>query len=205
MLYSAKPYSTHIAPALMKGSPAMSTHFFPHPLLSAHTEPPDQQEIDAVDTYWLRQAFVWANAARLRGNRPFGAIIVASDGRILAEAFSNTRETGDSTGHAEMNCVRQLGTGRISADAIAGATLYASAEPCVMCAGAIGSSGLRRVVFGLDTGRLQQLSPDLRTSYMCCHDVFAQSQNEVECIGPCLVQEALSVYEDSWLPTDSMP
>ena len=183
----------------------MTSRFFPYSAQQPDNPPLDQQTLDDVDSAWLRQAFVWANAARLRGNRPFGAIIVASDGRILAEAFSNTHETGDSTGHAEMNCVRQLGTARLALEVIAGATLYASAEPCVMCAGAIGNAGLRRVVFGVDKQRLQHMRPDLRPSAMRCYDVFAHSKHAVECIGPCLVQEALSVYEDSWLSPNAAP
>lgn len=162
----------------------------------------DEQSLDSTDRHWLRQAFVWANAARIRGNRPFGAIVVSSDGRILAEAFSNTRETGDATGHAEMNALRQLGTARLSADVLADATLYCSAEPCVMCAGAICNVGVRRVVFGLDSARLHHLRPDLRNCLLSSGDVFAHSQAHIDCTGPCLVSEALAVYEDSWLSTN---
>lgn len=177
----------------------MPTRFFPS---HAHTHPmppDDEHALNDTDSHWLRQAFVWANAARIRGNRPFGAIIVSKDGRILAEAFSNTQETGDTTGHAEMNAVRQIGTARLSAEVVAHATLYCSAEPCVMCASAICSSGLRRVVYGLDCPRLQAIRPDLRATQLSCRDVFANASEDIACIGPCLVDEALAVYEDSWL------
>ncbi len=60
------------------------------------------------DGAYLRQAIGWARVARERGNRPFGAVVVADDGRVLAEAWCNTGETGDCTGHAETNAVRQL-------------------------------------------------------------------------------------------------
>lgn len=160
--------------------------------------PEREQPLDATDAHWLRQAFVWANAARLRGNRPFGAVIVAEDGRILAEAFSNTRETGDSTGHAEMNALRQLARPRLSPEVLSRATLYTSAEPCVMCAGAMCSAGIRRVVFGLDAPSLHRIRPDLRPNQITCHNVFATSHEPVDCIGPSLLQEALAVYEDNW-------
>lgn len=165
--------------------------------------PPDEVALSGADTHWLRQAFVWANAARLRGNRPFGAMVVAQDGRILAEAFSNTWETGDSTGHAEMNCVRQIGMARVSAELLASATLYASAQPCAMCAGAICAAGLQRVVFGLDAERLYGIAPNLRPNHITCFDIFSQNREAVDCVGPCLVQEALAVYEDSWLSSSS--
>lgn len=163
----------------------------------------DEMPLSEVDQHWLRQSFVWANAARIRGNRPFGAIIVAADGRILAEAFSNTHETGDATGHAEMNAVRQLCTAHLAPHIVEGATLYCSAEPCLMCASAISACGLRRVVFGLDWPRLQNMQPQLRSNQLSCHDVFAHAADEVQCMGPCLVDEAMAVYADQWLSSDA--
>lgn len=161
---------------------------------------PHELPLSASDASYLRQAFVWANAARTRGNRPFGAVVVAQDGRILAEAFSNTRETGDCTGHAEMNAVRQLGNPRVAPELLAGATLYASAQPCAMCAGAICHAGIGRVVFGLDDTRLLEIRPDLRGSTLDCRPVFDNATYAINCIGPALVNEALAVYEDSWFP-----
>ena len=164
----------------------------------ASMQPDDEYPLSPTDSEHLRQAFVWANATRIRGNRPFGALIVAADGRILAEAFSNSQETGDHTGHAEMNAIRQIGTARLSAAVIAGATLYCSAEPCAMCACAICTAGLRRVVYGVDWPRLQQLQPQLRANQLSCHDVFANAAEPVECLGPSLIHEALAVYQDHW-------
>ena len=176
----------------------MPTRFFQSQSHSKRPPPDDEHALNAEDAQWLRQAFVWANAARIRGNRPFGAIVVSSDGRILAEAFSNTQETGDMTGHAEMNAVRQLGTARLSAEVLSKATLYCSAEPCAMCASAICTAGLQRVVYGLDWPRLHRIRPDLRAVQLSCHDIFANTTGKMECAGPCLVEEALAVYEDNW-------
>lgn len=182
----------------------MQARFFQSNTHTNQMPPDDEQALNETDSHWLRQAFVWANAARIRGNRPFGAIVVAEDGRILAEAFSNTLETGDSTGHAEMNAVRQVGTARLAHDVVAKATLYCSAEPCVMCASAICASGLRRVIYGLDWPRLQRIRPDLRTNQLSCHDVFAHFSEPIDCAGPCLVDEALAVYEDSWFTPNNL-
>jgi tRNA(Arg) A34 adenosine deaminase TadA len=158
------------------------------------------QPLSAIDTQHLRQAFVWAHAARTRGNRPFGTVVVAQDGRILAEAFSNSRETGDCTGHAEMNAIRQLGNPPVAPEVLAQATLYASAQPCAMCACAICHAGIGRVVYGLDDERLLQLHPHLRGNTLDCRTVFDSATYAVRCIGPALVAEALAVYENSWLP-----
>ncbi|HEY4664139.1 MAG TPA: nucleoside deaminase [Comamonas sp.] len=176
----------------------MRARFLPTSTHAATLPHADEYLLNNTDNHWLRQAFIWANAARIRGNRPFGAMVVSSDGRILAEAFSNTQETGDITGHAEMNAVRQLSTARLTHQLLAGATLYCSAEPCAMCASAICASGLRRVIYGLDWPRLQTIRPDLRPVHLSCHDVFANAHESIECTGPCLVDEALAVYEDHW-------
>ena len=74
-----------------------------------------------------------SQVAKQRGNRPFGAVVIAKQGTVLAEAYCNTTETGDCTGHAETTAVRMLSP-KISREELADATLYSSAEPCVMSA-----------------------------------------------------------------------
>lgn len=78
---------------------------------------------------------------------PVGAVIV-KDGEIIATG-RNTKETNrDPAGHAEMNAIRaaceKLGNWRLS-----GCTLYVTMEPCPMCAGAVLSARVSRVVYGV--------------------------------------------------------
>ena len=162
--------------------------------------PVAQAALDDTDTRYLQMAIGWARMARERGNRPFGAVIVSQDGRVLAEAYCNTSESGDCTGHAEINAVRKVSP-HISREVLATATLYASVEPCMMCAGAIFWSNIRRVVYGLDAdtlrefraGRHIQLDPTVS-----CHDVFAASPHPIECIGPALVGDASKPHVGYW-------
>ena len=152
------------------------------------------------DGTYLRQAIAWSCTARARGNRPFGAVVIADDGRLLAEAFCNTTETGDCTGHAETNAVRQLGQ-RFDRATLARATLYSSAEPCVMCAGAIFWSAIGRVVFGIDAVRLRVFRgerAEQRDAELSCRDVFAASPHPIECIGPALLDEASEPHRGFW-------
>ena len=152
------------------------------------------------DGTYLRQAIAWSRVARDRGNRPFGAVVIADDDRLLAEAYCNTTETGDCTGHAETNAVRQLSP-RVGRDALAKATLYSSAEPCVMCAGAIFWSNIGRVVYGIDAVRLRVFRgerAEQRDAELSCRDVFAASPHPIECIGPALVDEASAVHVGFW-------
>jgi tRNA(adenine34) deaminase len=162
---------------------------------------PPETPLDERDGRYLRKAIVWSHAARRRGNRPFGAVIVSADGEVLAEAWCNTAETGDVTGHAETNAVRMLAGRGLSRDALAGATIYSSGEPCVMCAGAIFWSNIGRVVFGIDAERLRVFRgerPDQRDAELSCRDVFAASAHRIECIGPALLDEAMAAHVGAW-------
>jgi len=77
---------------------------------------------------------------------PVGAEVVR-DGRIIARAFNQVELLKDATAHAEMLAVTQaeeaLGDWRLT-----DCTLYATKEPCPMCAGAMVHARLKRVVFG---------------------------------------------------------
>ncbi len=161
---------------------------------------PAEHTLDERDGRYLRQAIAWSRTGRERGNRPFGAVVVSAQGEVLGEAWCNTTETGDCTGHAETNVVRQLSP-QVDRDTLARATLYSSAEPCVMCAGAIFWANIGRVVFGIDAeslrefrgGRLEQMDAKLS-----CRDVFAVSPHAIECIGPAMVEEASKPHVGYW-------
>ena len=156
--------------------------------------------INERDGLYMRQAIAWSRVGRERGNRPFGAVVVADDGRVLAEAWCNTSETGDCTGHAETNAVRQLSP-VVDRETLSRATLYSSGEPCVMCAGAIFWSAIGRVVFGIDAVRLRVFRGERgeqRDAELSCRDVFAASPHAIECIGPALIDEASEPHRGFW-------
>lgn len=163
-------------------------------------EQPNEQPLGERDALGLQQAIRQSVIARERGNRPFGAVIVGADGALLAEAFNSNVETRDCTAHAEVNALR-LATPGHPREMLAGATLYASGEPCVMCAGAIFWSGIRRVVFGIDAVRLRVFRGELETqrdAELSCRDVFAASPHPIEAIGPCLIDEASQPHQGFW-------
>ena len=156
--------------------------------------------LDDADATYLRQAIAWSRTARERGNRPFGAVVISREGNLLAEAYCNTSETLDCTGHAETNAVR-LVSPAYSRDVLATATIYSSGEPCVMCAGAIFWSGIGRVVFGIDAVRLRVFRGERgeqRDAKLSCRDVFAASPHPIECIGPALIEEASAPHVGFW-------
>lgn len=102
-----------------------------------------------TDRRLLAVAVERARKARAEGNHPFGAVLADAAGRILLEA-GNTVVTGrDCTGHAETNLARAA-SAAYGRDFLRTCTLYTSAEPCAMCAGAISHARIGRVVFGAE-------------------------------------------------------
>jgi tRNA(Arg) A34 adenosine deaminase TadA len=148
-----------------------------------------------ADLKHLRRAIVLARRAREHGNGPFGAVLVDEDGAVLLEA-ENTRVTDrDCTAHAEANLLREA-TRRYGSETLVRCTLYASTEPCAMCAGAIFWSGLGRVAFALSNPRFYALAGDPPNQLrMRCADVLASGRRHVEVVGPAIEDEAQSVFD----------
>jgi tRNA(Arg) A34 adenosine deaminase TadA len=149
----------------------------------------------ASDLERLRRAIELARTARSRGNLPFGALLVDEHGAILVEAGNTAITTRDCTGHAETNLLREAGR-RLSFGVIARSTLYASAEPCAMCAGAIYWSGVRRLVYALSSGRVYALLGEAADCLaVSCRDVLGRGQRTIEVEGPAIEGEAGKVFE----------
>jgi len=166
-----------------------------------HGDLPEEATLDERDGRYLRKAIAWSHAGRRNGNRPFGAVIVSAEGEVLAEAYCATTETGDVTAHAETSAVRKLADRRVARELLAGATIYSSGEPCVMCAGAIFWANIGRVVFGIDAERLRVFRGehgDQRDAELSCRDVFVASPHRIECIGPALIDEAGAAHIGAW-------
>ena len=93
-----------------------------------------------------------AREANDAGEVPIGAVVV-SEGLVIGRGRNRMEELQDATAHAEMFALREasktLGSWRLD-----GCQLYASLEPCPMCAGAILHSRIGRVVYGAPDNRL---------------------------------------------------
>ena len=98
------------------------------------------------DDYFMGEALRQAARALEKEEVPVGAVIVRG-GKIIARAFNQVELLRDATAHAEMLALTQaeecVGDWRLT-----DCTLYATKEPCPMCAGAIVHTRLARVVFG---------------------------------------------------------
>lgn len=143
------------------------------------------------DERFLRLAIALAHQARRQGADPFGAVLVV-DGVVVHQAANRSMELSDPTRHAELGVISEYcrNSGKLSLD---GYSLYASTEPCAMCAGAIHWARISRLVFSVSQAMLQELSggqpkPD-------CASIINSGHRRVEIVGPLLPEEGLAVFD----------
>jgi tRNA(Arg) A34 adenosine deaminase TadA len=153
------------------------------------------------DEHFLRHAIALSRQVRDSGKHPFAAMVVDAAGNIVAEAGNDSLPPdGDPTRHAEL-VAAALAARRLSPEALATATLYSSAEPCAMCAGAIYWCGIGRVVYALSEHALLGLTgdhPENPTFSLPCREVFARGQRRIEVIGPLMEDEAAAPHAGFW-------
>jgi tRNA(Arg) A34 adenosine deaminase TadA len=148
----------------------------------------------------LRLAIAESRKARDAGNHPFACILVGPEGQVLMTQHNAFMPDHDMTGHAERVLMTRAST-TYPHDFLKECTIYTSAEPCAMCAGAIYWTGLKRVVYGLTEKDLKKITgnhPENPTLDLPCAVVFAAGQRKVEVIGPMLEDEAAAVHEGFW-------
>lgn len=159
-----------------------------------------KQQTDLDHEALLRATIAEAARARASGNHPFAALLVGPDGEILMTQHNAYQPDHDMTGHAERVLMTRASTG-YEAAFLKECSMYTSAEPCAMCAGAVYWVGLKRVVYGLSETRLKSITgshPENPTLDMPCREVFAAGQRTVEVIGPLLEDEAAAVHDGAW-------
>ena len=102
---------------------------------------------EQLDNFYMQIAINEANIAKQNGDVPCGAVIVLNN-KIIAKSHNQIELLNDSTAHAEMLAITQasqsIGNWRLE-----GCTMYVTKEPCVMCAGAIVFSRIKKVVWGM--------------------------------------------------------
>jgi tRNA(adenine34) deaminase len=97
------------------------------------------------DEDFMRQALDLARGAEAAGEVPVGAVVVLN-GVVVGRGFNQPIASSDPTAHAEMIALREAAAA-IDNYRLSGATVYATMEPCVMCAGALVHARIDRLVF----------------------------------------------------------
>jgi len=165
--------------------------------MQGNSQPPKEA---AQDEAMMRIAYRVAARARQTGNHPFGAVLVGADGTVLMEQENAFLPDRDMTGHAERVLMTRASRA-YPPEVLADCTLYSSAEPCAMCAGAAYWAGIGRVVYGLSEARLKALTgnhPENPTLDLPCRTVFAAGQRSVAVTGPILEDEGAALHQGAW-------
>jgi tRNA(adenine34) deaminase len=123
------------------------------------------------DESFMREALAFARIAYAEQEVPIGAVVVR-DGRMIGRGRNRRERLADPTHHAEIEALREaaaeVGNWRLD-----NCTLYATLEPCAMCAGAAVNARIARVVFGCADpkagfcGTLGNIPQDKRLNHRC--------------------------------------
>jgi guanine deaminase len=104
------------------------------------------------DKEFLLKAIEKAKESISNGGFPAGAVIV-KEGRVVGEGISIGNKLSDPTSHGELSAIRNA-CNEYKTTNLAGCTLYASMEPCVMCLGASMWSSISRIVYALSKSKV---------------------------------------------------
>ena len=118
-----------------------------------------------TDEQWMHQALAQAHRAREAGEVPVGAVIVRQE-TLVGQGYNRPITDADPTAHAEIVALRDAAQ-KSGNYRLPGHTLYATLEPCLMCAGAMIHARIQRLVYG---------TPDPRAGVIKSHlDTFGQT------------------------------
>jgi tRNA(adenine34) deaminase len=137
----------------------------------------------------MQQAITLAQEVKSSGDVPVGALIVNEAGEILSSGKNEREKDNDPTAHAEIVAIRKASE-RIGSWRLDDLTLIVTLEPCVMCAGAILQSRLKRLVFGA----FDQKAGAVGSSLDVIRDVRALSK--VEVVSGVLEKECAKLLTD---------
>ena len=165
------------------------------------TDDTSSPDLSPRDLELLRMAIRLSDESKARGRHPFAALVANERGEVVVTAGNNSMPPeGDPTQHAELVAAAQAAK-LLTPEELARCTLFTSAEPCCMCAGAIYWTNIGRVVYALSEHALLGLTgdhPENPTFSLPCREVFARGQRRVEVVGPLLEQEAAAPHVDFW-------
>jgi tRNA(adenine34) deaminase len=108
----------------------------------------NKAEFNALDNdmLWMEQALAQAQLAGEAGEVPVGAVVV-KDGVVVGRGQNRNLQEHDPTAHAEMMALRQAAA-HLGNHRLVGCAMFATIEPCAMCAGAMIHARVARLVYG---------------------------------------------------------
>jgi tRNA(adenine34) deaminase len=137
----------------------------------------------------MQQAIAIAQEVKSSGDVPVGVLIVNEIGEILSSGKNEREKVNDSTAHAEILAIRRAGE-KLDSWRLDDLTLIVTLEPCVMCAGAILQSRIKRLVFGA----FDQKAGAVGSSLDVIRD--ARALSKVEVVSGVLEKECAKLLTD---------
>jgi tRNA(adenine34) deaminase len=122
------------------------------------------------DEFWMKMALELAKRAAEKDEVPVGALLIDSQGQKISQGYNLRESLQTSLGHAEILAMHRASKLKKSWRLV-NTTLYVTLEPCLMCAGALIQSRIKRVVFGAYDpkggafGSLYNVSQDKRLNH----------------------------------------
>ena len=144
---------------------------------------------------FMRRAFDLAVSAAVKGNHPFGAVLVHK-GEVMLTAENTVNTANDQTRHAELNLVAEARR-TLPSKILEECTLYASTAPCPMCTYAIWEAGIRRIVYGVTYETFSRLITR-GAPYITCEEIFRLLKTPTQITGGVLEEEGVKAY-NQWL------
>jgi len=102
----------------------------------------------STDELWMEEALRCAQRALEGGEVPVGAVVVY-DGKVVGRGWNQNISDSDPSAHAEVMALREAGA-NLGNHRLGDCDLFATIEPCAMCAGALVHARVRRLVYGAD-------------------------------------------------------
>lgn len=99
-----------------------------------------------TDKFYMKQAYKEALKALKEDEVPVGAIII-KDGKIIARAHNKKEYSNSSIAHAEILAINKANK-KLKSWHLDDCIMYVTLEPCVMCAGALIQSRIKKVIYG---------------------------------------------------------
>lgn len=136
---------------ILAGAATMSASPRSRPVVESASHPMDQASktpATATDELWMEEALRCAQRALEAGEVPVGAVVICGD-RIVGRGWNRSMTDSDPTAHAEVIALREAGAAMANYR-LEDCTLFATIEPCAMCAGALVHARVKRLVYGAD-------------------------------------------------------
>lgn len=151
-----------------------------------------------TDIDFLRETLAIASQSLEKGNLPFGCLLSDSAGNVLAKGENTVITDEDSIAHCEINLVHQL-AGKYNPESLINCTLYASTEPCPMCASAIFWSGIGRIVFAISKESYHSIAGTANPAHvfdMSSKQLLSHGGRQIKVEGPLLEEETIAFYKN---------